>query len=190
MLSDLSVTPMAELIRRLSAERRTGDLQVRSGKTVKTVFFDAGRVVFAASNLKKDRLGEALVALGRITDDEFKKATELLKHDRRRRLGDVLVQSGVLERNELGRAIARQVKRIVISLFSFRDGVALFEDRKCVIPLEYMVSLSVHRLLYVGIKAMTDRELILTGLGNVDRWVSLAAVPPFPFGLRKCSAEE
>ena len=51
--------------------RRCGDLQIRSGKVVKTVFFDHGRVVFAASNLKKDRLGEALIALGRITDDDF-----------------------------------------------------------------------------------------------------------------------
>ncbi|HWX23475.1 MAG TPA: hypothetical protein VN083_00470, partial [Vicinamibacteria bacterium] len=72
----------------------------------------------------------------------------------------------------------------------FREGVASFEERKCVIPLEYMVSLSVHRLLYVGIKTMTDRELVMTGLGNLDRWVTLAAVPPFSFGIRKCSAEE
>src|SRR5579862_4191232 len=164
MLTDLSATPTAELIRRLSAERRSGDLQVRSVKTVKTVFFDHGRVVFAASNLKKDRLGEALLALGRITDDEFKRASDLMRNDKRRRLGEALVQAGVLERNELGRSVARQVKRIVISLFNFKDGVASFEDRRCVIPLEYMVSLSVHRLLYVGIKTMTDRELILTGL--------------------------
>ena len=72
MLTDLSVTPIAETLRRLSEERKSGDLQVRSGKTVKTIFFDHGRIVFAASNLKKDRLGEALVALGRITDEEFR----------------------------------------------------------------------------------------------------------------------
>src|SRR6266487_2794940 len=62
MLTDLSLTPFAETIRRLSAERKSGDLQVRSLKLVKTIFFDHGRIVFAASNLKKDRLGEALVA--------------------------------------------------------------------------------------------------------------------------------
>ena len=28
------------------------------------------------------------------------------------------------------------------------------------------------------------------GLANLDRWVVLASVPPFPFGLRKCSADE
>ena len=37
------------------------------------------------------------------------------------------------------------------------------------IPLEYMVSLSIHQLLYEGIKTMTDAELIRVGLGNLDR---------------------
>jgi hypothetical protein len=53
-----------------------------------------------------------------------------------------------------------------------------------------MVSLSVHRLLYVGIKSMKSRELILAGLGELDRYVSLSPLPPFKFGVKKCSGEE
>src|SRR2546427_2853096 len=101
MLTDLSVTPFAETIRRLSAERCSGDLQVRSGKIVKTVFFDHGRIVFAASNLKKDRLGEALIAVGRITDEEFNRASALMSGDRKRRFGEALAQAGLLETSEL-----------------------------------------------------------------------------------------
>ena len=79
MLTDLAVTPISETLRKLSVERRSGDLQVQSGRVVKTVFFDHGRIVFAASNLKKDRLGEALVALGRITDEQFTRLLPLVK---------------------------------------------------------------------------------------------------------------
>jgi len=190
MLIDLSTTPIAGTLRALSAERKSGDLHIRSGKIVKTVFFDHGRIVFAASNMKKDRLGEALVAFGQISEQDFDKATALMKGDRRRRFGEALVQAGALDRKEVGRSVARQVKRIVVSIFEFAEGVASFEERKCTIPLEYMVSVSIHRILYVGIKLMKSRDLILTGLGNLDRWVVLAGVPPFPFGLRKCSAEE
>jgi tetratricopeptide (TPR) repeat protein len=190
MLIDLSTTPIAETIRTLSAERKSGDLQIRSGKIVKTVFFDHGRIVFAASNMKKDRLGEALVAIGQISAQDYDKASALMKGDRRRRFGEALVHAGVLDRKEVGRSVARQVKRIIVSLFEFAEGVAAFEERKCPIPLEYMVSVSIHRILYVGIKLMKSRDLILTGIGNLDRWVVLANVPPFPFGVRKCSAEE
>jgi len=191
MLTDLSVTPVAETLRRLSEDRVSGDLQVRSGKIVKTVFFDHGRIVFAASNLKKDRLGEALVALGRITDEEFTRASALMEAGKhRRRFGDALVKAGVLDKNELGHSVARQVKSIVMSLFSFTEGAASFEERRCSIPLEYMVSVSVPHLLYDGIRIMKSPELVEAGLGDLDRKATLAAVPPFNFHLKECPKEE
>jgi tetratricopeptide (TPR) repeat protein len=191
MLTDVALTPISETLRKLSVERRSGDLQVQSGRVVKTVFFDHGRIVFAASNLKKDRLGEALVALGRITDEQFTRASALLKEEgRTRRFGDALVQSGVLDKNEVGRSVARQVDRIVLSLFEFGEGVAAFEDRASAIPLEYMVSLSIHRVLYDGIRLMKSQDLVMAGLGDLDRRVSLAAVTPFAFDMKECPAEE
>ncbi len=189
MLTDLSRVPIAETLRSLSAGRNSGDLEIRSAKVIKTVYFDHGRIVFAASNMKKDRLGEALVTVGRITDEEYARASAFMKQ-RRKRFGEALVASGVMDRKEVGRSVSRQVKRIVVSLFDFKEGAASFEERQCPIPLDYMVSLSVHRILYMGIKAMKGEELVLTGIGDLDRWVTLAPVPPFPFGVRKCSAEE
>src|SRR5262245_30253005 len=117
MLIDLARTSIGDAIRRLSIDRKSGDLHVRSGKLVKTAFFDHGRLVFAASNLKKDRLGEALIALGRITDEEFSRVSALMKGDRKRRFGEALVASGVMDKNELGGSVARQVWRIALSLF-------------------------------------------------------------------------
>ena len=191
MLTDLAVTPIAETLRRLVAERKSGDLQVRSGKTVKTVFFDHGRIVFAASNLKKDRLGEALIALGRITDEEFTRASALMDDGtHRRRFGEALVRAGVMDKNELGHSVARQVKVIVLSLFSLTEGAAFFDERRCTIPLDYMVSLSVPNILYEGIRTMRRVELVEAGLGDMDRKASLVAVPPFEFHLKDCPKEE
>jgi len=191
MLTDLAITPISETLRNLSIDRRSGDLQVQSGRTVKTVFFDHGRIVFAASNLKKDRLGESLVALGRITDEEFNRASALLREEgRKRRFGDALVHAGVLDKNEVGRSVARQVDRIVRSLFELTEGVTAFEDRRSAIPLEYMVSLSVHRMLYDGIRLMTSPELVAAGLGDLDRRVSMVAITPFAFDMKGCPPEE
>jgi tetratricopeptide (TPR) repeat protein len=191
MLIDLAVTPFSDVLRRASAERWGGDLQVRSKRTTKTLFLDRGHLVFAASNLKQDRLGEALVALGRISPGDFERASALMsQRDRRRRFGEALVQAGVMDAKELGRSVARQVARIVLSLFPLSDGAVSFEDRPCAIPLEYMVSLSVHRLLYQGIKAMRNGHLIRAGLGDLDRVVCLTSVSPFRLALQKCSSDE
>ena len=190
MLTDLSVTPIAEPLRQLAVERRSGDLQLQSGRAVKTIFFDGGRAIFAASNMKKDRLGESLVAQGRITAEEYRQAEAYLKGDRKLRIGDALVGAGLLQKGEIGRMVARQVNRILLSTFAFTDGVASFEERKTSIPLEYMVSLSMHRVLYDGIKTMESQELVLSGLGNLDRWVKLNAVPPFGFDPKDSPEEE
>jgi len=190
MLIDIATRPIAETVRRLSAERRSGDLQLRSGRLIKIVFFDHGRLVFAASNLRKDRLGEALVADGRITEAEFNRVSSLMRADRGRRFGEALVQAGVMDRYEVGAAVARQVRRIALSLFEMTDGAALFEERTCTIPLEYMVSLSVHRLLYDGIRAMKSGDLVMCGLGDLDRRVVIAETPPFRYEPRGRPAEE
>ncbi len=134
MLTDIARSPIAETVRKLSAERRSGDLQVRSGRMVKIAFFDHGRLVFAASNLRRDRLGEALVADGRITQHEFDRVSALMRADRGRRFGEALVQAGVMDRYEVGTAVARQVRRVALSLFELTDGAALFEERASLDP--------------------------------------------------------
>jgi tetratricopeptide (TPR) repeat protein len=189
MLTDIAQSPISETIRKLSTERRSGDLQVRAGRMVKIAFFDHGRLVFAASNLRRDRLGEALVADGRITEEDFNRVSALMRTDRRR-FGEALVQAGVMDRYEVGTAVAKQVRRVALSLFELVDGAAVFEERDAPIPLEYMVSLSIHRLLYDGIRTMKSQELVLKGLGHLDRGLVLAEVPPFLFERRGRSAEE
>lgn len=191
MFTDLSSSPVSETIRNISADRATGDLTLSSGRAVKTIFFDHGRIVFAGSNVKSDRLGESLVAQGRLTEDDLHKAVTLMGGgSKRRRFGEALVEAGVLDRKELGGSVARQVKQIVLSYFETDNGQTIFEERKCPIPLEYMVSLSVHRLLYVGIRLMKNEELVAKAVGALDRRAVLAESPPFRFGTRKCSAEE
>jgi tetratricopeptide (TPR) repeat protein len=189
MLTDIAASPIAETMRKVSAEQRSGDLQVRSGRMVKTAFFDHGRLVFAASNLKKDRLGEAMVADGKITQEEFDTVSALMRGERKR-FGDAMVRAGLADRYDVGGAVGRQVRRIALSFFELTDGAAIFEERECAIPLEYMVSLSIHRLLYDGIRQMKSEELVLKGLGALDRAVVMAAVPPFPYEPKARAMEE
>ena len=59
-----------------------------------------------------------------------------------------------MDRYEVGTAVARQVRRVALSLFELAaTGRRSSRSGACAIPLEYMVSLSVHRLLYDGIRA-------------------------------------
>ena len=177
-VGSLRGVPLAEVLRKVATEKRSGDLQVNLGTGIKSIYFDNGFIVFAASNLKRDRLGESLIEAGRISRHEFALASMLMKGSKRK-FGQALVQAGVMSEEELGKQVAAQVNRIVMSLFKIKDGVYSFDERGNVIPVELMVSLSIYRILLEGVRHMTDGRLILSGLPPLGTLVRPSARPPF-----------
>jgi DNA-binding response OmpR family regulator len=133
LLTDVATTPVSEIIRHLWRARRTGDLLVRSRRTIKMTFFERGQIVFAASNVRKERLGEVLMALGTISGDEFHLASKVMAK-RKVRFGDALVAAGVMQKGAVATSVVQWVERIVLSLFDVSTGSASFEDRPCPIP--------------------------------------------------------
>jgi tetratricopeptide (TPR) repeat protein len=183
-VGSLENVPLAEVFRRIAAEELSGDLQIHLGSGIKTVYFDHGFVVFAASNLKRDRLGESMIEAGRISRHEFAVASMLMKGSKRK-FGEALVQAGVISEEELGREVAMQVNRIVLSLFKSKEGVYSFDERGTVIPVDLMVSLSIYRIVLEGIRHMSDGKLILAGLPPLNTTVRVAERPPFTVEPRK-----
>ncbi|MEE9180783.1 MAG: DUF4388 domain-containing protein [Vicinamibacteria bacterium] len=174
----LSATPLAEVMRKIALEERSGDLQVIFGQTIKTIYFDRGFAVLAASNVKSDRLGESLIERGRISRHELALATMLMKTGQKK-IGQTLVQAGMMSEEELSRSVALQVNRIALSLFKVTDGIYSFDERPTNIPMKLMVSLSIYRILLEGIRRMTKGNLILQGLPPLDTVLRVSEQPPF-----------
>lgn len=188
-VGSLAHTPLAEVVRRIASEERSGDLQINLGSAIKSIYFDRGFAVFAASNLKRDRLGESLIEAGRISRREFALASMLMKNTRGK-FGAALVQAGVMSEEELGRQVAGHVNRIILSLFKAKDGIYSFDERGTSIPVELMVSLSVYRMMLDGVRYMTDGKLILAGLPPLSSLVRVNQEPPFTVIPRKLKAAE
>ena len=77
MSLDLQSHLLSEEIRSVLALGKTGILEVSSRQAGKGIYFRAGQVVFASSNLEEDRLGESLIRLGRISRADFAAAYRL-----------------------------------------------------------------------------------------------------------------
>jgi tetratricopeptide (TPR) repeat protein len=183
-VGSLQKVPLAEILRKIALEERSGDLQIIFGRAIKTVYFDKGFLVFSASNLKRDRLGEGMIERGRISRQEFALASMLMRNSRRK-FGQALVQAGVMSEEELGRQVALQVNRIVLSLFKVVDGIYSFDERPSIIPVNLMVSLSIYRIVLDGIRRMTDDELIRSALPNMKTRLRISERPPFTMDFRR-----
>jgi hypothetical protein len=111
----------ATLIARLATAGFTGRLVVRRGPVEKSVAFDAGRPVFASSNVDTDRMGQLLVREGKITAEQYGRADAAVR-ETGRRMGEILVDRGYLKRRELLPAVRRHVEDILYSIFAWTEG--------------------------------------------------------------------
>lgn len=179
-MSDLSQTLLSEEIRALHQSRQSGILAVSSGDTTKALFFRHGAVVFASSTLDKDKLGENLIRLGRISRADFAAAYDA-SQDKSQRFGTALVHAGVMTEEELGRVVAQQVQRISISLFLWTKGEAVFHPDDDAIPPDLAVDISTRRLLFEGARIFPDAVRLEAALGNLDRSLRVATRPPFDY---------
>lgn len=99
----------------LAASAWSGVVLVDTGVGIKKIYFDHGRVVFAASNIIDDRLGEVIYREAKITLDELANATSQVT--KQRKFGQVLVGNGVFSNVQLWNALKLQVLQILRSCF-------------------------------------------------------------------------
>ena len=64
MQGDLTRETLADVIRTLYVDRRSGIIHLAQGKTSKRIYFRKGSMIFANSDVESDRLGEFLVRQG------------------------------------------------------------------------------------------------------------------------------
>jgi hypothetical protein len=145
---------LARLVQWLHEKRRTGVLTLTSGDVAKTLTFQDGRIVFAASTNPDDRLGEMLLRRGRLTLRQFADASAAIEPGRR--LGTVLVGMGVLEPTELADVISDHTREIAYSAFAWDEGHYSFKDTP---PAAEVLKL----------KARTP-DLILGGISGIEAW--------------------
>ncbi|MCU0240866.1 MAG: DUF4388 domain-containing protein, partial [Vicinamibacteria bacterium] len=181
-MSDLTQALLSEEILTLNRDGASGVLAAAlSEGTQKSLFFRSGRIVFACSSLEKDKLGEHLIKLGRISRADFANAyKESLS--RKQRLGQTLVNAGLVGADDLGRLVALQVQKIVLSMFTWTMGETRFSAMVDPIHDDLCVDLSTRRLLFEGSRVFPDVVRLEAALGNPERRVRVAARPPFDVG--------
>jgi hypothetical protein len=143
---------LPDLLHELDVAGATGILSLTSGGARKALYFKAGRVVFGASNLPSDRLGEVLLREGKITPDQNETSIRALAQGRRQ--GRVLVEMGALSPDELWWAVQTQVREIVFSVFQWDEGQFHFEESVLPEREKITVDLDVNALVLEGVRRM------------------------------------
>lgn len=146
---------LADILIGLQRSEITGVLEIKSGEAVKKIWVEKGDMVFAASNVDADRLGDILLSEGVITQAQYDHSVEILKATGKRQ-GRILVERGYLTPRGLVDAVKRQVEIIIKSIFRFREGSFVFREGPLPTDEIITLNLSAANLIYRGIISIED----------------------------------
>ena len=136
---NLSTTPFSDVIAVLRQQRATGTLTCGTGASARSVYVKGGQIIFATSTDERDRLGEVMVADGKITRSQLERS--LVLHQKSaglKKIGAIFVENGFVTPKDLFNGLKLQVRSIIRSMFLMTEGAYQFDERMPadVIPLQ------------------------------------------------------
>ncbi|MBI2795583.1 MAG: DUF4388 domain-containing protein [Gemmatimonadetes bacterium] len=158
----------------LDLSRKTGTLAVTSElrDNEGTVYFDAGKVIYATIKSNPHPLGLMLVKSGRVTEADLDRALLAQKSRPGVKFGAILVEMGVITPRELERQVKLQIEEVVFELMSWREGFFSFTERDMTdVPAGATVQVSTESLLMEGARRIDEWSRI------ADKVPHLAVIP-------------
>jgi tetratricopeptide (TPR) repeat protein len=156
----LKEASLPDVIQLLFLGRRTGCLALADRQNFGTIYFDEGQIVYATIVNRRDRLGDILVRSGRITAAQLRDAVDRQEDDREHKLGEILVDMGVLPRADLEQYIRLQIEEAVYYLFTWTTGTFNFEAGVRPEREDFLVRINPEFLLLEGARRVDEWSLI------------------------------
>ncbi len=178
----LRVTTLPEILHSICVSHESGILTLQLFNVKKRILFESGNIVFAYSNQKRDSLGEVLFRKGTISLDQYQDTADKIRPGLRH--GQILLQSGLINTQQLIEAVHHQIKEIIFSVFAWSEGNFLFEH--FVGPKETIkLNISSTALIIEGVLQINDWAVLSKMLGDME--TVLDASPEF--GIRMLEIE-
>jgi len=188
----LSQHPLGELIREAAATGLSGAFRLAQASAKSVVYFEAGNLIFAVSNVRSLRLSECARRWKFVTQQQLKDAGTPQSDFQ---LGMSLVDSGALSSEKLSELFAVQSSAVLRPMLLWTDGtwtfdprVRLVEDIRIQMDLPEMLTESARRLpAEFAIKRFPDANELF-GI-NGEPPANLALQPVEGFVLSRIGAQ-
>jgi hypothetical protein len=152
---------ISTLLKTLCDRSESGMLTLEQDGINKSIFMSNGNIIFATSNLENDRMGIFLFQHGKLSLEDFERSSQLMTPNRRH--GEILVELGIITRQNLNWAVKEQVKEIIMSLFNWDRGTYIF------------ISMDPLKNETITLKPRT-LDLILEGTRRITNWKMIQSV--------------
>lgn len=162
---NLRTMDLAELLQWIMLGRRTGFLTFVHDKIKNHIIFKEGRIISSKSNEPTRQLGHYMLFSGKISEVQLKKALEI-QQQTRSSLGKILVQQGMITKEEAEKALVSRTEEVIYDLFLWEEGYFHFTangfDYDEIIP----VSVDINAIIFEGVRRKDEWARIRAAFPN------------------------
>lgn len=126
LAGDFATMPLRDLVVYLGNRQASGRLALEREGVRKMVLLDRGAVVNASSNIPREYLGQFLINLGHISEEQFERAYATQK-ETKVFLGRILVMIGLVSEETLAAALMLKFRETVLDAFEWAEGTFVYE---------------------------------------------------------------
>jgi len=151
----LAVFEAISVMQFLNLAESTGRLDFKVPNNRASVFFVNGNVTFAGIANRPQKLGEYLVQTGLVEQSQI---DELLAMPNRKKLGVLLVESGILDKEQLRSAVEEQIKQVIYEIVRWHRGIFAFADGREPYDQDILIDVPLDHLMLEGLKRMDEER--------------------------------
>ncbi|MFL5604808.1 MAG: DUF4388 domain-containing protein [Gemmatimonadaceae bacterium] len=156
----LKEASLPDVLQLLAMGKKTGCLAVTHRNNFGYIYFDKGQICYASIVNRRDRIGDILVKSGMITQAQLESAIKAQALHRDQRIGELLVAQSAISREDLHKQIRLQIEEAVYFLFTWMLGTFNFEAEVRPEEQDFLVSINPESLLLEGARRVDEWTLI------------------------------
>ncbi len=169
---------LADICQLLAMGRKSGCLTVMDEGNLGYVYFKSGRVIQAMVLTRPDRLGDLLVASGDVKREDLNEALAAQGTNPSKLLGDLLLEMEAVTEEALEACLRNQVEESIYHLFSWTHGSFHFNPDQELDRDKPQVSMNAEGLLLEGARRVDEWSQIEKKIPTFDLIMAPVANPP------------
>ncbi|HEX5750427.1 MAG TPA: DUF4388 domain-containing protein [Archangium sp.] len=123
---DFSTMPLRDLVAYLGGRRLTGTLRVMRAGVRKLILVRAGQVISASSNQPREFLGQFLINMGHLSEEQFSKAYAT-QRETQVPLGKIIVMTGLVPEPTVRATLSLKFRETLLDMFRWEEGEFSFD---------------------------------------------------------------
>lgn len=156
---------LCDVIAMIAQSGWKGELTAMSEGKVRSLYFDAGAVIGAHTNVPEERLGETLYRFGVVTREQLESAVKASSQSGKR-FGEAAIELDFVSPEELYPMMARQVEEVFYAALHIAEGTFFFYDRFDEAQLGRRHSLNAGMMLMEGARRMDEMRFFRERIPN------------------------